>query len=125
LELLSADLAVEPAAARLLVELDFDGLFVVAEEACECRREAFALGKSRASQPWVSCKMVVMMGGTFLGPWGLLELLRLPIVTVAWDLGSVARWDADGNRVVVFRGWPIVRYVQKDTLNCARSRCAK
>jgi hypothetical protein len=49
LELLPADLAVEPAAAGLLVELDFDRLFVVAEEACECRREAFALGKGRPS----------------------------------------------------------------------------
>jgi hypothetical protein len=52
------------------------------------------------------------VGGTFLGPWGLLELLRLPIVTVAWDLDSVARWDADGSDLIVFCGWSIARYVQ-------------
>jgi hypothetical protein len=55
------------------------------------------------------------MGGTFLGPWGLLELLRLPIVAVAWDLDSVARWDADENGLVVLRflGWPIARYAER------------
>jgi hypothetical protein len=42
---LAADLAVKPAAAGLLVQLDFDRLFVVAEEACEGRRERVALAE--------------------------------------------------------------------------------
>jgi hypothetical protein len=45
LELLAADLAVERAAAGLLVELDLDRLFVVAEEACEGRWERLALAR--------------------------------------------------------------------------------
>jgi len=40
---LAADLAVQLAVAELLVELDDDGFFVVAEEARECRGKGFAL----------------------------------------------------------------------------------
>lgn len=50
LELLPADFAVEPAAAGLLVQFDFDRLFVVAEEACEGRWEGFALVRGRRCQ---------------------------------------------------------------------------
>jgi hypothetical protein len=88
LELLAADLAVERAAAGLLFELDLDRLFVVAEEACEGRRERVALaGKAeRLARGFVSWEVVLgemeecTARRTFLGPWGLLELLRLPIV---------------------------------------------
>lgn len=85
LELLAADLAVERAAAGLLVELDLDRLFVVAEEACEGRWKRFALGRDRGKisakvpsrgRRWVGWSV----WRTFFGPWGLLELLRLPIV---------------------------------------------
>ena len=47
LEVLAADFAVELADAELLVQLDNDGLFVVAEEAGEGRGQGFTLREKK------------------------------------------------------------------------------
>lgn len=45
LKFLPADLAVEPSAARLLVKLNFNRLFMVAEKTCKSRRKGVALSR--------------------------------------------------------------------------------
>jgi hypothetical protein len=80
LKLLAADFAVEIPAAGLLVQLDFDRLLVVAEKACESRRQGVPLAESERCQLGGDPLVFAECNGTFLGPCGLLELLRLPMV---------------------------------------------
>lgn len=95
LELLPTDFALERADTSFLVELDRDRVLVVAEEACEECRQRIALGGLVSlGQSALSSDKERNVGRdcTLFGPWGLLELLRLPIFCL-WTLRSMDGFD--------------------------------